>query len=349
MISILIPTYNRPGKLLRLLRGLNLYYSKKFSSRSLTSSIPPIEEILIADGSEKQSNHYAHLNDLVTKEINILSSYVNVNYMNLAGYSLNDRLFYLAEHAKSAYVMPLGDDDFPILESLDLALKRIESSNDISVVLGRLINIRGINNDSLCLSIIERPYSGFSIDFDCILSRISSHRVLNALGVPALFYGLQSKTSYLNFTRLLYDNQKDLFYGGQEFLHQLHCCIGGKISFLEEPMVYRDFTYWAYQREAIREAPDTDAYPYYGEKAINMACNMLVNASVFTSEADAINYIDSILNISQSLSKCREYLSHPEIESIVMSLYAKHIPPCSLEAVTRAWLSTLQVCYNLEN
>ena len=114
-------------------------------------------------------------------------------------------------------------------------------------------------------------------------------------------------------------------------------------------MIYRDYTYWGYKQEPIREAPDSDNYPYYGEKAIEMATEMLVNASLFSSGDEAISYINSILDLSESIGQSREYITHPRIDTTMMDMYSKNIPPDSLKAITRAWLSTLHLCYDLKN
>ena len=89
---------------------------------------------------------------------------------------------------------------------------------------------------------MERPYSGFTILFDDVLARITSHRAVNAVGTSTLFYSVQRKDFYLEFAKLLYANEEGLYYGGQEFLHQIYCCIGGKVSFPDVPTIYRDLT-----------------------------------------------------------------------------------------------------------
>lgn len=169
------------------------------------------------------------------------------------------------------------------------------------------------------------------------------------LGIPALFYSLQPASILRQFWSLLQSNQSGLFYGGQEFLHQNFLCISGDIFFIDDALVLRDFTYWGYVREAIREAPETDVYPYYGEKAIHMIAD-LIHARDPLLTIDCIkDFLDGLLRLGPSLSASRKVFDDPKISEIITSKYIPCVDRRTLRRAYVAWRTTLGYCYNAED
>ncbi|ULQ59878.1 glycosyltransferase family 2 protein [Brucepastera parasyntrophica] len=103
VLSVCIPTYDRPDKISELLKRL-----------SVLQNIDSVEVIIIDNASEKTvSEIYSEL-DIVIPNITILRNNINIG--------MNANILRCIEYAKTSWVWLLSDDDIPLEDSLNTIL-----------------------------------------------------------------------------------------------------------------------------------------------------------------------------------------------------------------------------------
>ena len=126
--SLIIPTYNRPNRLRRLLDYYNKY-GKNFN-------------IIVADSS---SNENKKLNK---KSVLIFS---NLSIIYLDNYSSKINTFYkipdASNHVDTKYSVLCADDDFITADGIYKSVDFLEKNSDFSVVQGKFIAFSIKNND----------------------------------------------------------------------------------------------------------------------------------------------------------------------------------------------------------
>jgi glycosyltransferase domain-containing protein len=322
-LSILVPTYNRPEKLRRFLSYINSCTSAQI--------IPSFIEILIGDGSTPEMQADTHQE---TKKF--LYNNDSVTHYGLPNETFESRMIFLLKRSSAPYILVIGDDDLPIFDAIESLIVEFEKDILISAVAGRFLNVTEFTATKLMLSVAERPYSGFSLT-STPLSRVISYASLNGLGITSLSYAMQRREHALKFFQLIKD--KDFYFGGIEFFHQLFTCVTGHVIFVNHPLVLRDFTYIGYQRYKKREAPVTDAVPYAGLAAIEFAALFLAE-EVDINASDAFAIVLSLFKLPEQLSTSKfivqENLKYLQVPSL------NHL---TLKIATAAWLETYKQCY----
>lgn len=119
-MKIIIPTRNRPTSL----RGVLDYYERFY----------PHVDLLIADGSAPE---FQARNQKVVDETS-----VSVDYRAFdASVSLFDRLLKVLDAVDTEYIVMAADDDYPILETMQRAQRRLEEKPDAVCAGGHLVHL----------------------------------------------------------------------------------------------------------------------------------------------------------------------------------------------------------------
>lgn len=292
LLSILIPTYNRPMRLLRLLHHLVLQFQES------TNLVKKFDlEIIIADGSD---GHQASLYNEIdfSDKISYLKNFSQVKVLHRYGNSLHSRLRDLFKSSSGDFILLLGDDDLVILENLYFLLIKYADNTVNQTITGRLVNIRGLSLFGLRFDTSERPYSGVTFDNNDPIVRLSQYFTLNALGTNCLAYSIQSRNIFSKYVDSITD---DMYFGGLEMLHQVVSILHGVIVISDVPLIFRDFTYLDYKIESMREAPDSDPNPYFGKNAVDAAVNLIssVTGKDNSSSLDLINNLNYSIKFLQ--------------------------------------------------
>ncbi len=328
-LSVLVPTYNRPAKLSRL-----LYYLNRLA---LEGKIPTFVEVIVADGSHAELQAQTH--NLTSNYF--LSPLYSLRLMPLPEVSILDRLKLLVESAEASYVLYCGDDDLPIFDTIEASIEKLDKQPSLSAVVGRFINITGFGIKKLCLSVAERPYSGFGLKSPNGLIRLGALVALNSIGVSSLSYAVQRKVNVIDLTEKM--SREHLFSAGQEFLQQVHTTMVGDIHFENTPLIYRDFTYIGYIRDIDREAPASDDFPYLGRNAITLASSIISESSDLSTE-EAFEQLVSLVETVQQLQESRQVAS-AKLETLPIPF----VESTTFMAATAAWYTSLERCYPREH
>ena len=154
-LSILIPTYNRRGKVARYLRYL-LYLGAYGGSHSLFSG----KTIHICDGSEQtlQDDHIH--GECLIKLLKSLKGLVDITYTHKPSAHFYERMNFLAINSHSKYSMFCGDDDLLVFDYLDELVDFMNKNPTYQTTVGRYLNIAGIGEKGLIFDLTERPFFG---------------------------------------------------------------------------------------------------------------------------------------------------------------------------------------------
>ena len=338
-LSILIPTCNRHNKLLRLLHHLMLQFQDN------TNLFEKFDlEIIIADGSDK-NQFYLYDDERFSNKISYLQNFSKVKILLLNGVSLNNRLRDLFKSSSGDYVILLGDDDLIILENLYFLLTKFANNSIDQTITGRLINIKGLSLFGLRYDTSERPYYGVTLENKDPVVRLSQYFTLNALGTNCIAYSIQSRNIFSKYV----DNITDkMFHGGLEMLHQVVSILNGPIVLSDVPIIFRDFTYLDYKIDNMREAPDSDIYPYFGTNAINSAVRLISNATGkdINHSLDLINNLINSMKLLQSSR--RQVLKYTDFK-YTDTKSTKNISSSQILLANKVWWKYLSYIYSIKS
>lgn len=299
-LTILIPTFNKPGKLFRQL----YYLLRLFKTSKEISFFSDNIKFIIADGSSSIPSFSwgSSFSGLVRD----CQSSFNLQYYHLPDVSLHERLVWLYERSDSEYVMYLGDEDLILFDHLAYALHYLDSNINVSTWAGRLINVISYPffSPKSSLSAAERPFAGFVLDQSSVPFKISTYFALNAVGTNALAYSIQRRSVIYNYIDYISRHSDTLFYGGTELLHQVVSLSGGGVCIDNRPLILRDFMYENYIVEKQREAPQSDPFPYHGQVAIDL-CSAHIAENSNLDFAQSTELLLSILRLVPSLQTSR--------------------------------------------
>lgn len=304
-LSILIPSCNRPAKLLR--QAINLFRLTKIKSATDRIRLDSIK-IVIAENTSLECVGSQELRSTFLSILEYLKSYINITYFDCKDYSFSQRLSFLSTNADTDYSMFLGDDDLPIFTSI-LDILQLARNEGCSSAVGRYANLTYIRPFNFRFSFAERPYCNFILDDKSSLVRLAHYHILNSIGTSSTFYALQETNILKDFAEIILKNEKDLYYAGYEGIHQAHTISSGKTLFSDIPYLVRDFNYSNYIREDLREAPETDSVPYAGNRSIQISSEIISNSLASTvSQAECYNYLINSRRLSAMLQVDREIM-----------------------------------------
>lgn len=289
VLSIVVPTYNRPLKLKRFLDYLIFCHRSK-------SSVFLAVRFIIVDGS-------TNICSLNIELVEMLHGWgVIIDYYHVPETGLSQRLLLASKKIQTSYVLVCGDDDLVDFDWVRNWIDGESRSRAGWTYAGRFVNVLGISLHGLDLSCAERPFSGFEISSSSPEIRLLTYGVANAFGISSLSYAVQPSSLFGEFWSMV--EGQNLYHGGLEFLHQVFLAFKSKITFTDSPLIYRDFSYIDYVHEEMREAPSSDRYPYIGQDAVNLAVDFICSNSGL-NRLDALEYVESAINLQFSLIPSR--------------------------------------------
>ena len=207
-ISIIIPTYERPGYLKKALEYWSIY---------------PVD-LIIVDGSSRL---------LIEKEI--ISLYINTQYYNLP-ISVEKRLMFATEKLKTPFAAIISDDEFLSYSALLEAANILNSEPDVSAVLGATIGFRLYQNRFVA----QHHYE--SVQELNISAKTPKERLLQRLNVPgnSIYYPLVRTEVIQVAGKLMGEHQYTCPYVA-EYLMEAVLCSAGAIKVMPRLMWFRSF------------------------------------------------------------------------------------------------------------
>ncbi len=128
--TILIPTYNRPKYLKRLLEYYNKYTKYKFS-------------IFVADSSSEE-------NKKINKENILIFSNLNLKYLEFPDkITLFDKLLSTLSQIKTEYCVICADDDFILVSGLESSLEFLNNNLEYAIAHGNYISFYIKDKDNI--------------------------------------------------------------------------------------------------------------------------------------------------------------------------------------------------------
>jgi glycosyltransferase domain-containing protein len=317
IITIVIPTYNRPGYLKRLLG----YYN----------DCRIAHQIIIADGGADE-----------TKKANreTISSFQTLKVLHLHGYSPEtpplERLIDALKHVNTKYSIICADDDFITPNGIDRSINFLEDNPDFSIVHGRYITFHvesGENGENtFCW---EPAYISESITSPNSADRLIRH--LSGYLVPT-FYAVH-RTDLLqmvwsetyrftkddNFSELL-ASMLAIIYGKMKCLDIMYCARDASNVGITKHLTMIDYinsgTYdkqYAAFRECLAKHLSRQAHLNLkkAEKIVDKAMTAYLKKLYISASPKKISY-------STSIGYFLDYLKlHKGVRSMLRWLYMK--------------------------
>lgn len=336
-ISIIIPSFERREKILRLLT----FIKKEIATGNIKKCLNKFEIRIV--------EYYNSENELVNNKIESLIKEIN-NFKKVIFHEKSDikcvfkRITLLIKSSKFSSILIGSDDDLPCISNA-ISLNKTRIANGHKSICGSLLNIRGFKQDSLFIDSRERLISNFNISFDDPLLRVINYFTLNSIGCSSISYSVIEKDLLKYITNICDVNAKNLFYGGSEFITQFVTLLNSKLIFSSLPLILRDFTYIDYEHDKKREAPDHDKWPYYGELAINI-CKDEIMKFYPKLETETIfkllkNLISQSKQVSDSFHKYRDCIDPNKVFKKQNYESSKQ----SLINAYQAWKETEFLCF----
>ena len=342
-LSILVPTFNRYG---RLYRGL--VYLDGISSLPEHRELFRSTEIIIADGTHAatEGSHETVLRRKIQSIANKLNQKTSIKFSAQPGVGLLERFSWLSSRAKGGYVTMLGDEDMLVFDSLADWLDELDLRPDIAAISGQYVNLKGFQRFGSHLKILreEGLVNGVTIDADDIKDRLIQWLALGCSGIPSISYALMRREVFLSFGRCLNGFPGALTYCGAESLLNLLMLGAGKVAIKDMPYVIRDFTYLDHSSSIDSAWSD----PVQDNKSWNQSLHCL-NAEYrcFSNVAEMNDFGDWLRRFSgfgrqgrfamlRTISSCQHILG----EQLRVNL-----SDSSWRFATLAWRSTAEICY----
>jgi glycosyltransferase domain-containing protein len=215
--SIIIPTYNRPHYLKRIL----CYYDKY--GRDF--------EIIVADSSSDE-------NKLLNKEI--ISSFPKLKVKYIGKYpptlSSYHKMADAFSYVKRKYCAVCADDDFTIPNGIRKAVDFLEQNPDFTVVHGYYISFHFEDKNGKKQFCLEQTYPHQSVEFSDAAERLSYYLAEYPMTV---FYAVQRASLSKRFYRELINSKANpLLFG--EMLPSVLAVLYGKMKCLDVLYAVRD-------------------------------------------------------------------------------------------------------------
>ncbi len=238
-LTVLVPTFNRPKELKRLLVFLQVLGNPY--------------EVLVLDGSnpENQARNQANC-----------AQFPNVKFRPYEpGFHLGLRLADGMNQVTTKYSVFCGDDDFLLPDGITKCAEYLEEHTDYSCAVGKTLCLlfRGrILKGGI--SVIDHLRNPFTLNQGKFIQRLIRLQAFTTAGCPPFYYGVrrtaQSQEIYSKVTA-------KLKYSSLEFFSDSMTLLEGKARVLPVLTNFRD-----YSSEAIREPQRDEAGTYFNEDDI---------------------------------------------------------------------------------
>lgn len=250
MTKIIIPTYNRSGKLARTLQCY----------RSFEPRYSPA--IVLLDGSDDE---FREQNERISR------AYPNVEYVARPGSGFIPRLIdYLEQNLGSTPVCLGTDEDVFLPEYLTLATEFLNSHPDYSMLLGRYFTFLRPLGPMNRLSHQRDVITTLDINQQDVSRRIFLLAGAIAAGCCPVFWGVRRADQLLESLKR---QSKLHFQSSQELIDQILLAYQGKIRITPLPMLLRDETNLDYVCTEDRHDP----FNYFPPEESQLLLNQLAD------------------------------------------------------------------------
>lgn len=336
-ISILVPSFKRHGKLLRLLHYLNKAAEITRYNRFLDEI-----EILIADGSpaDHDLSGQARLEHAILKAKKCL----NLSFFSQPGESMLARQELLLARSSGHYIAFLGDEDLPNLDFFSQAVKILEVRDDIAAVGGRYADIKGFRKNRLFFCFQEGWLDSIEISGNNPLSRLSQYCFQYYLGLPSVYYSLMKKTVVSTYLQLALKDQDKISLNDCESILQFSVFISGGSITLPVTHVLRDFTMINHNSSNPNwRSAESERFTE------QMLASYLFSKGLFCDIEQAHEYILS-LRVKRYGSRDPRAQIQELIDGLQAKTYAtldKEISSDVIALASDAWRETAKSCYSI--
>ena len=336
-ISLLVPSYRRFGRLIRLVCFLN-----GASKVDRFASFFKNSEILIADGSPLNFDFANHQKlESVIREI---SNNLDIRFFSCPDSSMLSRQQKLLEESTGQYVAWLGDEDLPNVDFYPQALKLLNDRKDLAAVGGRYADIKGFRKGKLFFCLQEGWLDSIEISSIDPLFRLHQYSSLYHLGMPSVYYSLMPRSVVANYLEIALPIQSKISLNDCESILQFSVFMFGSAIVLPKTHVLRDFTMLDHNSDmpGWRLADGEEDY-------CAMALSIyLARNNFFASNEDALRFINSLQPKSFGSSSPRKQLQGiiDKSQSDTFQTLVHEIDDGILKLAADAWKKTAVVCYS---
>lgn len=227
MLTIFLPTHNRPNYLRRTLIYLAIH--------------APNIKLLIADSSKDE---IFYRNQQTVQELLKSSSVTHLDYR---AYDVYSKFIYGLSKITTPFVMPCGDDDFLIYNQAIECVKFLDKNNDYSIAHGKIYTF--ILNDKNNISRLSNyPQNENS---EILEKRVISHYK----NYTNTFYSVHRTSSLLNNINEI--SSLSCGDGLKELALSVLDVIQGKRKMFNDPFLFRQKGFTGWDEEGNRSLPDS--------------------------------------------------------------------------------------------
>lgn len=246
-VTILVPTFNRPKELRRLLRFLE----------AMNNSYP----VHVLDGGNAESQL---LNARLEGEFR------GVTVRKYAeGYHFGLRTADGLNHVKTKYIVFCADDDFVIPSGIAACAKFIDDNQEYRAAIGRVYGL-GYSHSILRRGVSIMNSLGFSyhLRHASFIERYVRLLAYADVGCPPLYYAVRYADDAREIQNLIPATMK---YSAVELINNALTCLMGKAKVLPVDYGFRD-----YASEPIREEIRADPVYYYSPDDVEHVRSVLL-------------------------------------------------------------------------
>ena len=234
MLTLVIPTYNRPKELERLL--------------NFQSGLAHQLTIIVLDGSAPDSGE---INQKICQKFDTVSYYEFPSSMHL-GVRLTEGL----KLVKTPYIVFCGDDDFVFPEAAIECAQYLQSNLGYAAAIGQVWSLRYFLHRKIIrggIALGRDLNFGNKFDHERFIQRSLFYFAYTAVGSIPLFYAVRRTEQTLRAFSLITGNLK---YSSMELLTNCSLLVDGKVAKLPIPFGLRDYASVT-TRDLEREGAET--------------------------------------------------------------------------------------------
>ncbi len=279
--TILIPTYNRPLYLRRLLCFLD----------ELRNDYP----IMILDAS---CEHVQHLNSKMV----VNYSRMQIEHRTYSeAYHLGMRVADGLQRTETPFFVLCGDDDLMVPSAINKCVDTLRDDDEVSAAIGRtlclLYRSRKKRGRKTGFGFLDALSHNYELTQKSFISRYLGLQTLSEVGAPPLYYAVRRTCQGRNTWRLTNEQMK---YSSLELLGLIFTLLHGKVKAIDDLYILRDYT-----NEPTRESMRDDPVLYYTHEDLESIRPHFVKQlmEVERVSAEVANYMtDIVMRLPQEKS-----------------------------------------------